>query len=141
MVARLGPPTFENEDSNGLGSMDVWVVRFACGLEASLLLLKEQGPCGAHVGQAEPGHCGVEVWASDAERSHLRHHLGGRDWTPFLPDRTYDGVSSFVVRRIDDNGNVFEVERFTHRCGADALAAELTARGHKQTYWVESLTG
>jgi hypothetical protein len=45
----------------------------------------------------------------------------------------------WVVRRVDDNGNVFEVERFSHRCGADALATQLTARGHKQTYWVERI--
>ncbi|MCA9617113.1 MAG: hypothetical protein KC586_30340, partial [Myxococcales bacterium] len=117
LVAQFGPPTFENEDSNGLGAMDVWVVRFACGLEASLLLMKGLGSDGVHGGENEPGDRHVEVWASDTERSHLLHHLGGRDGSPFSPDRTYDGVASFVVRRIDDNGNVFDVERFTHRCG------------------------
>lgn len=48
-----------------------------------------------------------------------------------------DEPRAWVVRRVDDNGNVFEVERFSHRGGADVLAAELSARGHKQTYWVE----
>lgn len=53
------------------------------------------------------------------------------------PDEPRDAPRVWVVRRVDDNGNVFEVERFSHRGGADAFAAELTARGHKQTYWVE----
>lgn len=135
--ARFGPPTFPGEDSNGLGEMDVWELRFECGLRAALLLMRERGPRGVFVAIGEGGDRGVEVYASDTERDHLVHHLGGHDWSPFLPDRVRDDPPVWVVRRIDDNGNVFDVDAFSHRCGADALAAELTARGHKQTYWVE----
>jgi hypothetical protein len=36
--------------------------------------------------------------------------------------------------RLDDNGNEYEVARFTNRCeGADALRT-YEARGHKQLY-------
>lgn len=55
------------------------------------------------------------------------------------PDEPRDDPRVWVVRRVDDNGNVFEVERFSHRGGADALATQLSARGHKQTYWVERI--
>lgn len=55
------------------------------------------------------------------------------------PDAPRDEPRVWVVRRVDDNGNVFEVERFSHRGEAETLALELTARGHKQTYWVERI--
>ncbi|MFJ5232566.1 SPOR domain-containing protein [Kitasatospora sp. NPDC088391] len=42
-----------------------------------------------------------------------------------------------VVRQ-DDNGNRFLVARGLDRAGAEALAAEFEARGHKQLYWVEA---
>lgn len=61
-------------------------------------------------------------------------------------------MTTWVVWRQDDNGNRFEVRRFagypedaggpgedgpdTAREEAEALAAEMEARGHKQTYWV-----
>lgn len=134
--ARFGP-TSPGEVSNGFGEMDVWEVSFDCGLRAELLLLREYGLRGEPVAIGSPGDRVVEVYASDTERAHLEHHLGGRDWSPFLPDHTREDPRVWVVQRSDDNGNVFEVERFSHRCRAEALAAELSARGHKQTYWVE----
>jgi hypothetical protein len=42
----------------------------------------------------------------------------------------------WVVWRQDDNGNRFEVARVESREDADALAATMEARGHKQLYWV-----
>ncbi|MFC6020255.1 hypothetical protein ACFP2T_29310 [Plantactinospora solaniradicis] len=42
----------------------------------------------------------------------------------------------WIVWRQDDNGNQFEVARHERRADADALAATMEARGHKQTYWV-----
>jgi hypothetical protein len=44
--------------------------------------------------------------------------------------------ASWIVWRQDDNGNQFEVARHERRADADALAATMEARGHKQTYWV-----
>jgi pyridoxine kinase len=41
------------------------------------------------------------------------------------------------VMRQDDNGNEFLVGAHDSRAEADAEAARLEARGHKQTYWVE----
>lgn len=136
MRARFGAATLEREDSNGLGDMDVWILRFSCGLEAILLFMRDFEPARGLEPRPE-GRRGVEVYASEVDRAHLQHHLGGDAWSPFLPDRLLDGPQSWWVRRGDDNGNVFDVASFSHRCGADALAEQLTARGHKQVYWVE----
>ncbi len=43
---------------------------------------------------------------------------------------------AWVVWRQDDNGNRFVVARRGSRAEAEGIAAELEARGHKQTYWV-----
>src|SRR5690242_21200900 len=43
---------------------------------------------------------------------------------------------AWVLWRQDDNGNRFEVGRFSLREQADRAAAEYEARRHKQTYWV-----
>jgi hypothetical protein len=45
--------------------------------------------------------------------------------------------ASWTLWRIDDNGNTFAVREGLGRDEADRLAAEFTARGHKQMYWVE----
>ncbi|MEV0457442.1 hypothetical protein [Catellatospora methionotrophica] len=47
-----------------------------------------------------------------------------------------DRPAHWVVWRQDDNGNRYEVRRCETREEADALAAEMEARGHKQLYWV-----
>lgn len=44
----------------------------------------------------------------------------------------------YVVTRQDDNGNVFEVKSFEIEKDAEALRDVLIARGHKQTYWVDT---
>ena len=43
------------------------------------------------------------------------------------------------VFRQDDNGNVFVVAEVDNEAAARALAAQYEARGHKQTYFVESV--
>ena len=45
----------------------------------------------------------------------------------------------FVVRRMDDHGNVYDVSRHPTRDEAQARADELDTRAHKQTYWVTEL--
>jgi hypothetical protein len=53
-------------------------------------------------------------------------------------------MTGWVVWRQDENGNRYVVRRFpatmtetdTARAQAEELAAEMEARGHKQTYWV-----
>ncbi|MDJ0941925.1 MAG: hypothetical protein QNJ30_00545 [Kiloniellales bacterium] len=47
---------------------------------------------------------------------------------------------SWRVMRQDDNGNRFLVESGLSADRAKALVDELSARGHKQTYWVERET-
>lgn len=43
----------------------------------------------------------------------------------------------YTVKRQDDNGQVFEVGSFESREEAERVCEELTAKGHKQMYWVE----
>jgi hypothetical protein len=43
----------------------------------------------------------------------------------------------WTVWRIDDNANVFVVREHLTRDEAERVVAEITARGHKQTYWAE----
>ena len=58
---------------------------------------------------------------------------------------TSDGESSpstdgeCRLMRQDDNGNQYVVARFPHRDAAEKARIEFEARGHKQTYWVESV--
>lgn len=48
-------------------------------------------------------------------------------------------MTAWVVWRQDDNGNRYVVRRCPSK--AEALAADMEARGHKQTYEVESDEG
>ena len=41
------------------------------------------------------------------------------------------------VLRMDDAGNTFVVREHLSRGEAERIAAEFTARGHKQIYWVK----
>lgn len=46
-------------------------------------------------------------------------------------------LDTWRVMRQDDNGNRFPVKSGLSADRAKALVEELTARGHKQTYWAE----
>ncbi|MEU8924475.1 hypothetical protein AB0D10_26625 [Kitasatospora sp. NPDC048545] len=48
-------------------------------------------------------------------------------------------MGTYRVIRQDDNGNRFLVAKDLDGAGAQRLAAELEARGHKQLYWVEEV--
>ncbi|WP_088289854.1 aminoglycoside phosphotransferase family protein [Kineosporia sp. A_224] len=50
------------------------------------------------------------------------------------------GARTWVVWRQDEHGNRAEVARHVLRADAEAQAAGLEARGHKQTYWVAGTT-
>lgn len=66
------------------------------------------------------------------------HHRGIDEWpqaTPPTPEVTW------MVYRIDDNGNRFVVRRQLGHDEAKALVAEFEAKGHKQLYWAEQDAG
>ena len=42
----------------------------------------------------------------------------------------------WCVWRLDDNGNEIRMRSHLTREEANSIAAQFTARGHKQTYWV-----
>ena len=46
-------------------------------------------------------------------------------------------AGAWRVLRQDDNGNRFVVAEGLTKAEAESRVAELTARGHKQSYWCE----
>jgi hypothetical protein len=50
-------------------------------------------------------------------------------------------LPAFEVWRRDDNGNEFLVATFGDQASAERKIAELSAGGHKQTYWVREFSG
>lgn len=47
-----------------------------------------------------------------------------------------DGTA-WLLYRLDDNNNRFEIARFASEREAQAACEVYEARGHKQTYWIE----
>jgi hypothetical protein len=45
----------------------------------------------------------------------------------------------WIVKRLDDNGNIVEVTRTSEKKAAEKIAMDFEAKGHKQMYWVEKL--
>ena len=43
----------------------------------------------------------------------------------------------WVLKRLDDNGNVYEMARFKEKEEAERKRDEFAERQHKQTYYVE----
>jgi hypothetical protein len=56
---------------------------------------------------------------------------------PACDDAKDHARESWIVWRIDDNGNTFVVQDGLSERAARQLVEVLTARGHKQTYWAE----
>lgn len=122
---RFGPASTRDCDSNGMGSFDAWMIRFACGLEVSIWLFTGERPA-------------VEVHANEAETEHILFHLGAAGAAVVMCDPADSPAPRrFRLLRADDNGGTFEMVRFTSRCEATAAARVYEARGHKQLYWVE----
>jgi hypothetical protein len=127
IVERFGEPMHGGVE-NHFGDFDGWIVRFACGLEASLVWYH--------------GHfdlpAGLEVLASADEPQHLLFHLGlpYERWGLSDPDHPEEVLAWSVVRQ-DDNGQRAIAVRTTSRCEAEARAKAFEAAGHKQLYWVE----
>ena len=55
-------------------------------------------------------------------------------YSPFVPSR-----ARFEVWRLDDNDNEFRIRSFETESDARNYSKEMTARGHKQTYWVRRI--
>lgn len=56
------------------------------------------------------------------------------------PNRSVnDAQSVFELWRLDDNANDFLVDTFNDRASADAKLREMSAGGHKQTYWIKQV--
>ncbi|EAR99041.2 hypothetical protein TTHERM_00384850 (macronuclear) [Tetrahymena thermophila SB210] len=48
--------------------------------------------------------------------------------------------NQYLLKRIDDNGNIFEVGLFKTKTEAEQRIHEFTINPHKQHYWVEEIT-
>lgn len=139
--ARFGPPLEEDVDSNGVGLMSLWAVRFRCGLEVALEhSQRHPGTFEASDDAHEPRW--LTIYANDNERNHLLLHLTFENTEPsyWQPDTTRDGPLAWRVMRRDDNGHVFEMARFSSRCEAEAVALTFEQHGHKQMCWVEHVS-
>ena len=136
MESRFGEPHHVDLDSNGIGLFDAWLMRFECGLEVALWLFHQRPDFSYIEHPDEPAI--VEIHANELERGHVFFHLGvdRQSVSSFEPDRARDGPLAWTVRRLDDNGNEYDITRVTSRCEAAAITREYEARGHKQTYWV-----
>lgn len=135
VAARLGPPSARDLDSNGIGLFDAHCLGFPCGLEVTLW--RFHLGAGMRAIDADRESSFVEIHANEGDLAHIGFHLG----VPVEQMNRWSGVltsdASLSLMRLDDNGNEYEVSRFTNRCEADAACAEYAARGHKQLYWVE----
>jgi hypothetical protein len=135
---RFGAPVARDLDSNGIGLFDAHCLGFPCGLEAVVWRF--------HLGQGlqsiapvrEPSF--YEIHANQRDLAHLAFHLGVPEakmtrWTDLAgkPDAP-DLARRVVLMRLDDNGNEYEVARFTNRCEGAEAQRMYEARGHKQLY-------
>jgi acyl carrier protein phosphodiesterase len=56
--------------------------------------------------------------------------------TPPASDMKKMSRATYLLWRLDDNGNTFLVDTFTDKTLAEKKMGELSAGGHKQTYWI-----
>jgi len=140
LVACFGEPSLRDLDSNGLGSFDAWALRFACGLEVTLWIF-ERDPLQNPVGPEDLTN--IEVHANSRDFDHIACHLpfAPADAARSMPDPMVDAPKRWRLLRQDDHGNRYEVDAYTSRCRAGAIATSFEERGHKQTYWIEGPDG
>jgi hypothetical protein len=135
-AVRFGLPDHAAGVLDGVGSFDAWNLRPPCGLEIDVMLVYDALQADGSIGESPQN---ADVVASADDIDHVLFHLGATGAAAWRNPSAQPAVLRFVVRRSDDNGGEFEVARFTSRCEANAAASALTARGHKQMYWVEPL--
>lgn len=132
LAERFGAPVAANEVCAGIGTYDAWDLRPGCGIAIGVMAFRTALRFDGTM--VEPA-LNAEITADTDDIDHVLFHLGATGgWRD--PDIAPAPVV-FAVRRSDDNGGEYEVARYTSRCEAEAAVAELTARGHKQMYWVE----
>lgn len=131
----FGPPQEVDADSNGIGLMDVWALGFSCGLELILLAFKMDSRC-ADVTEDQLGW--IELQSNSADLQHIAAHLPFElvEVGPYDPNRVETPPARWALLRQDDNGHVFEVQRFASRCAASSALANFEALHHKQSYWL-----
>ena len=136
MESEFGPAQTREFDSNGMGTVDAWTLRFSCGLEL-LVWAHHMKSDGSPVPPNQDTW--FEVHANECDFAHIAAHLPFelRAVSPWLPDRRTRPSARWQVMRRDDNGNVFAMRACSTRCEADRCADTFEGRGHKQSYWVE----
>jgi hypothetical protein len=118
--------------------MDVWALGFSCGLELILLAFKHDSH---FVDVAEDQLGWIELQANSGDLQHIGAHLPFElvEVLPYLPDRRETPPTRLALLRQDDNGHVFEIQRFASRCAANSALAGFEALHHKQSYWLNEV--
>jgi hypothetical protein len=135
----LGPPHFEEKDVEGFfkqhglppGPERAWWLEARCGLEFAL-------------SQDFSNEVVTVIAEETAEFEHVLAHLPfaamqPHRWAPeAYEEARRRGRGGWMVLRIDEHGNTFEVTSLSRERSARCFAALLELRGHKQTYVVEA---
>jgi hypothetical protein len=101
----------------------LWAFEFDCGLQIVL----EFSTCIS----------ALSVMSSDFDPEHALRHLPIPHLELWIQNLKPAEAKKYVVRRLDDNGNEFDVASFLSLAGAKCLIAQLQLRKHKQLYWIE----
>jgi hypothetical protein len=118
--------------------MDVWALGFSCGLELILLAFKHDSH---FVDVAEDQLGWIELQSNSRDLQHIAAHLPFElvEVLPYLPNRCETHPAHWALLRQDDNGHVFEIQRFASRCAANRALAGFEALHHKQSYWLNEV--
>ena len=121
--------TFEDYDTDGLGAAKGGMFSTAGGVQFLIEhLLQAPGPEHATV---------IHALVDDHATENLEQILAATGIAGGQLNWTNDAVQlqAHEVWRQDDNGGQFLVESCICRADANRRVDQLTARGHKQTYW------
>jgi hypothetical protein len=126
LVRQFGVPQLSDEEGNGLGPEDSWLLECDCGLELLLRSVRGAVPlCLLAVQNGEVTHAlahlelegGVVLWSAE-------------DGGPLPAD-------GWAVVRQDETGNRYDICVVPGRAHAECFARLMEARAHKQSYYVE----
>ena len=126
VVNRFGPRVPGADELDGLGPMQLWIVRFPCGCEIVLRHL-ELAP--------KPHRLGVV--SNDPDLDHVLHHFALPVTWRIEPKDAPFPVERWSLFRQDDNGNRFHIRDFDSMFSAECARREFEGRGHKQLYTIE----
>jgi hypothetical protein len=128
LVRRFGEPHVSDEQGDGLGPEDYWLLECDCGLQVLLRSIR----------------CGIPLCllgVQDGEVTHALAHLAleGRVdlWRGAADSDDPRQADGWAVVRQDETGNRYDICVVPGRAHAECFARLMEARAHKQSYYVE----